>query len=920
MNNFGNGIPLSTGFDLKAPLPLDSKSVVDTIEELLSLSSNNLVCHGQTTYVEENAMYYQYTGQGELDGWAEFCSFDKVKTIINETKDKLENDITTLEEGLSSKIVLSINGLRTEFSDMASGFLPSIKEDMNGIRSELTDINNNLSSQISQTSRELNVKMIDLDANLKSEISITAGQLRSEFSDMSGGNFSSIVQDVDSIRTQVSAMDGRMSELEQTADGISIRVTDVESDLRGEITATASQLRSEFSEISGGDFSSIIQEVDKIKTDVADMEEELTSSITQTASSIRSEVADFKNEVSSSIEQTASELRSEVSSLDGKYTSLKQTVDEFKIEAGDGDALNAKIEATASEIRSEVADFRNEITSSIEQTASEIRSEVNTLDGKYTSLKQTVDEFKIEAGDGDALNAKIEATAAEIRSEVSAVDNKVTQVQQTANKINWLVKSGTSSSNMQMTDEAINLIASKVQIEAGEIKLEGYTTINGGFKIDTSGNMTAKNGTFEGSITGSSITGGSVNIGNGIFKVDQNGKLTASNADIKGKITATDGSFTGSISGSKITGGTLNIGNGTFQVSSTGKLTASNADIKGKITATDGSFSGTISGSKISGGSMSSTSISGGSISGSSINIGNGVFQVSSTGKLTATNADIKGKITATDGSFKGSISSGSTITSSTIKGGSININEKFKVDSSGTLTTNSAIFANYGIRTKGDFIGEGYGATIITNSSNGMHVYVKSTTGGVKLQPGPGQEVHCGRYNSTTEYSNLRAARIVGYGAQNDDNTEVQSFYAAERIRGAKDAAFNGKVFCGGSALTSDRTLKENIKYISNANTINDEDVTLIECYDFVKNLALATYNYIEDKDDNLKLGFIAQDLLCNEDQTDNKVGQMVIEELKGMNFNEGKKLTYDVNNVLGVILASLQVIMNKIENLENK
>ena len=822
MNNFGNGIPLSTGFDLNAPLPLDSKSVVNTIEELLNLSSNNLVCHGQTTYVEENAMYYQYTGQGELDGWAEFCSFDKVKTIIDETRGKLENDITTLEEGLSSKIVLSINGLRTEFSDMASGFLPSIKEDMNGIRSELTDINNNLSSQISQTSRELNVKMIDLDANLKSEISITAGQLRSEFSDMAGGDFSSIIQDVDSIRTQVSAMDGRMSELEQTADGISIRVTDVESDLRGEITATASQLRSEFSEISGGDFSSIIQEVDKIKTDVADMEEELTSSITQTASSIRSEVADFRNEVVSSIEQTASEIRSEVSSLDGKYTSLKQTVDEFKIEAGDGDALNAKIEATASEIRSEVADFRNEITSSIEQTASEIRSEVSTLDGKYTSLKQTVDEFKIEAGDSNALNAKIEATASEIRSEVSAVDNKVTQVQQTANKINWLVKSGTSSSNMQMTDEAINLIASKIQIEAGEIKLEGYTTINGGFKIDTSGNMTAKNGKFEGSITGSSITGGSINIGNGVFKVGTDGKLTATSADIKGKITATSGSFSG------------------------------------EINASSGTFKGSISGSSISGGTISGTSIS----------------------------------------------------------GGSININNNFNVNTSGTLTTNSAIYANYGIRTKGDFIGEGYGATIVTNSDNGMHVYVKSTTGGVKLQPGSGQEVHCGRYDSTTEYSNLRAARIVGYGARNDDNTEVQSFYAAERIRGAKDAAFAGKVFSGGSALTSDRTLKENINYISNANTINDEQINLIECYDFVKNLALATYNYIEDKDNNLKLGFIAQDLLCNEDQTDNKVGQMVIEELKGMNFNEGKKLTYDVNNVLGVILATLQVIINKIEN----
>ena len=68
MNNFGNGAPLLTGFDLNAPLPLDHRSVVDTLEELLNLSENNLVCHGQTTFVEETQLFYQYTGNGETGG------------------------------------------------------------------------------------------------------------------------------------------------------------------------------------------------------------------------------------------------------------------------------------------------------------------------------------------------------------------------------------------------------------------------------------------------------------------------------------------------------------------------------------------------------------------------------------------------------------------------------------------------------------------------------------------------------------------------------------------------------------------------------------------------------------------------------------------------------------------------------------
>ena len=64
---------------------------------------------------------------------------------------------------------------------------------------------------------------------------------------------------------------------------------------------------------------------------------------------------------------------------------------------------------------------------------------------------------------------------------------------------------------------AINQSAEDIAIKASKIRLEGLVTANGGFSIDTWGNVTAKNGTFSGNIKGSTITGSTINIvdGNG---------------------------------------------------------------------------------------------------------------------------------------------------------------------------------------------------------------------------------------------------------------------------------------------------------------------------------------------------------------------------------------------------------------------
>ena len=118
---------------------------------------------------------------------------------------------------------------------------------------------------------------------------------------------------------------------------------------------------------------------------------------------------------------------------------------------------------------------------------------------------------------------------------------------------------------------------------------------------------------------------------------------------------------------------------------------------------------------------------------------------------------------------------------------------------------------------------------------------------------------------------------------------------------------------------VSSDRTLKENIKYINS----DESDVSYEDMYAFVKDdLELATYNLVEH--DKLNMGFIAQDLLVNLDGTDNKVGQMIVNPVPiptEEEIEEGTPyptLSYDTGMYTSVLAGALKEAINKIEQLE--
>ena len=174
-------------------------------------------------------------------------------------------------------------------------------------------------------------------------------------------------------------------------------------------------------------------------------------------------------------------------------------------------------------------------------------------------------------------------------------------------------------------------------ISTENIKLEGYTTINGGFSVDLDGNMTANNGTFSGTIIASTIK--SDDTDNPQFSLTSDGVLRANNVYVKGEISGTIPDLDKLISES-----------GNFIVNENGILEANEAIIHGNITA-----GSTITGSTIRNSSRTFEIDREGNIRGGSINI-NDKFKVDRLGNMEATSANIVGNINA------GSVINGATI------------------------------------------------------------------------------------------------------------------------------------------------------------------------------------------------------------------------------------------------------------------
>ena len=162
-------------------------------------------------------------------------------------------------------------------------------------------------------------------------------------------------------------------------------------------------------------------------------------------------------------------LESTIESVDGELSQLTQTVSGFDLRIATAEGAVSELSLTVGGFDTRIADAEGAV-SALSQTVSGFDTRIENAEGSVSALSQSITS---------------------ITTRIETAEGNISTVTQTADKINWLIASGTSSSNFTMTDRAISLVADTID-------LSGYVTISA---LETAGKTT---------INGSNITTGTI--------------------------------------------------------------------------------------------------------------------------------------------------------------------------------------------------------------------------------------------------------------------------------------------------------------------------------------------------------------------------------------------------------------------------
>ena len=167
--------------------------------------------------------------------------------------------------------------------------------------------------------------------------------------------------------------------------------------------------------------------------------------------SVRVEVGDYVPNLLASTSTQLDRIRQEFRAADGRMESTIETID--------GDM------------------------SQLRQTVSGFDLRISNAEGAVSELSLTVSGFNTRITNTEGDVSTLSQSVTSITSRVESAEGAISTVSQTANKINWIVAGGTSSSNFTITDRAIKLVADTIDLSGyvtfSSLSTSGKTAING---------------------------------------------------------------------------------------------------------------------------------------------------------------------------------------------------------------------------------------------------------------------------------------------------------------------------------------------------------------------------------------------------------------------------------------------------------
>ena len=229
-----------------------------------------------------------------------------------------------------------------------------------------------------------------------------------------------------------------------------------------------------------------------VRVEVGDYVPNLMASTVTQLDRIRQEfrAADGRMESTiETIEGDMSELRQTVSGFDLRIENAEGAVADLSLTVRGFDTRIESAEGAVADLSLTVGGYSTRIenvegaVSTLSQTVSGFNTRIEDAEGNISTLSQTVSGFNTRIENTEGAISTINQSLTSITTRVSNAEGDISTVSQTANKVNWLIASGTSSSNFTMTDRAIKLVADKIDLSGyvtfSALSTSGKTTING---------------------------------------------------------------------------------------------------------------------------------------------------------------------------------------------------------------------------------------------------------------------------------------------------------------------------------------------------------------------------------------------------------------------------------------------------------
>ena len=199
---------------------------------------------------------------------------------------------------------------------------------------------------------------------------------------------------------------------------------------------------------------------------VLDQMQTTVDGINETTTTNATSINVMQGQISSLISEDEN-IKGDYNALVSRYNSTEETISSIKTTIGEHETILKDQDGEIQKVTSKTNEIETDLNGT-KQTISSIQETADNANSKVAEFEKTIDGLTTRV-------STTETNYTDAEKRITAVESKATQ---NANKFTWLVKSGTSSSNFEITDRLITLVSQEIKVD-GLVKFMNTATGNG---------------------------------------------------------------------------------------------------------------------------------------------------------------------------------------------------------------------------------------------------------------------------------------------------------------------------------------------------------------------------------------------------------------------------------------------------------